>query len=186
MLLVLPATQSRAALLGVAISSAYLIFRRFEVKERLFKFLSTTVKKAACLSLVGVITLGSLGGAYLLKKDSADGRILIWKATALMIHENPVTGLGYDRFRAGYMNAQAIYFMNHPDDPSAVLATNNFYAFNELLQFMSEQGIMGLVPLILLGVLLFRTSGRIHSVWLVISKAGIISIFIFSLFSYPA
>jgi O-antigen polymerase len=84
------------------------------------------------------------------------------------------------------MNAQAAYFQNNPEDPAVVLAADNNYAFNEFLQFTAEQGVIGLWLLILLGVLIVRTNDRTNSVWLIISKAGILSVVVFGLFSYPA
>jgi O-antigen polymerase len=52
-------------------------------------------------SIIFIILAGSMAAIYSLKKDSTDGRILIWKFTALIIQEQPVFGLGFDRFRAG-------------------------------------------------------------------------------------
>jgi O-antigen polymerase len=185
-LLVLPAAQSRAGLLAVAAGSAYLLYRRYGGAEWLSLQLNTPLKKLVSVSLAVVILAGTFAGFYLIKQDSADGRMLIWKATALLIQEQPVTGLGFDRFQAGYMNAQAAYFMNHPGDPDAPLAADNRYAFNEFLQFAAEQGVIGLALLFLVGILIIRTKGQSNSIWLIISKAGILATVVFGLFSYPA
>ncbi len=185
-LLVLPAAQSRAGLLAVAAGSAYLLYRRYGGAEWLSRQLNTPLKKLVSVSLAVVILGGIFAGFYLIKQDSADGRMLIWKATVLLIQEQPVSGLGFDRFQAGYMDAQAAYFMNHPGDSAAPLAADSRYAFNELLQFAAEQGIIGLALLFLVGVLIIRTTDPPNSVWLILSKAGILSIFVFSLFSYPS
>lgn len=186
MLLVLPATQSRAAILAVAVSTAFLLLCRYNGKEQLYRFLDTHFKKITVFVLTGVIVLGGLGAGYWVKKDSADGRLLIWKVSTQMISEQPITGLGFDRYRAGYMDAQAVWFQNNPGDPSAVLAADNHYAFNELLQFTAEQGVIGLILLLILGILIVRTTDKTNSVWLIISKAGILSIGVFAFFSYPA
>lgn len=184
--LVLPASQSRAAMLAAAVSSCYLVFYWFGGKKLLFTLLNTPVKKVIAFVLAGFIMAGSMGAAYWIKKDSADGRILIWKVTVQMILEQSVTGLGFDRFRAGYMDAQAAYFQRNLDEPSAELATDNHYAFNELLQFTAEQGVIGLALLLLLGILIIRTSDKANSIWLIISKAGILSVVVFAFFSYPS
>jgi O-antigen polymerase len=99
-LLVLPATQSRAALLAAAAGSGYLVFRRYGGAEFLSGHLNTLAKKGIAFSVAAVILAGSMAAIYSLKKDSTDGRILIWKFTALIIQEQPVFGLGFDRFRA--------------------------------------------------------------------------------------
>lgn len=185
-LLVLPASQSRAAIMAVIASSAYILLCRYNGKEQLYRFLDTPFKKITAFLLVCAIIIGGLGAGYWVKKDSADGRLLIWKITAQMIKDQPLAGLGFDRFRAGYMDAQAAWFLINPDDPSAGLAADNHYAFNEFLQFTAEQGLIGLSFLLLLGILIVRTSDEANSLWLILSKAGILSVVVFAFFSYPA
>ncbi|MCC5905636.1 MAG: hypothetical protein JJU13_05495 [Balneolaceae bacterium] len=81
-LLVLPATQSRAALLAAAAGSGYLVFRRYGGAEFLSGHLNKLAKKGAVISIAAVILAGGMAAIYSLKKDSADGRILIWKASS--------------------------------------------------------------------------------------------------------
>ena len=59
----------------------------------------------------GYIALSfAFGGAYLLKKDSADGRLLIWKVAVQAIGEKPLTGYGWDYVAGAYGEAQEKYF----------------------------------------------------------------------------
>jgi tetratricopeptide (TPR) repeat protein len=88
---------------------------------------------------------------YFLKKDSADGRLLIWRCSWEMIKENPVKGLGYGQggFKAHYMNYQAKYFEAHPDSKQAMLADNVNRPFNEYLLLLVNYGLFGLLVFIL-------------------------------------
>ena len=49
-------------------------------------------------------------GVYVLKKDSADGRLLIWKISVLAMSDWPVLGVGLDHFCGTYGNTQAACF----------------------------------------------------------------------------
>lgn len=185
-LLVLPATQSRAGILAVVISTVYLLGHRYNVKRLLLAWLNTPLKKLLSLTLLVIVLVGGLAAAYWVKRDSADGRILIWQVSGQMIQSRPVTGLGFDRFKAGYMEAQADWFRDHPDTPFGELADNIKYAFNDFLHFTTEQGLIGLALLIFLGILLVRVTSKTNVAWLTISKAGVLAILVFGLFSYPA
>lgn len=101
-----------------------------------------------------VVVLLLLAGAavpilYGLKKDSSDGRLFIWKRTAELIKDHPITGVGYDAFSPHFNSYQAAYFKLQPnDEANAHIADNIGYAFNEFLQVMSETGILGLLAFI--------------------------------------
>ncbi|MGY6545610.1 MAG: O-antigen ligase family protein, partial [Cyclobacteriaceae bacterium] len=185
-LLVLPAAQSRAAWLAVLISAVFLLYHRYHWGNYLMGFIDRPVKKYIVAFLLAIVLIGLLGSMYLLKKDSADGRVLIWKASWEMIKENPWAGLGFDRFKAGYMEAQAAYFQANPKDPSIYLADDVVYTFNEGLQLLAEQGIIGLLLVFLLILFLFRIGKGKPCASLRISQAGIISIMVFGMFSYPS
>ncbi len=211
--LVLPASRSRAAWLAVLVSSSYLLIVRYKAEIRAFlnKFLNSGVKKTAVLVLSVILAGGLIAGLYHFKSGSADGRMLIWRATGKMIVERPVTGVGFDQFKTHYMDYQARYFEENPQSEAAMVAGDSNYAFNELLQQTAENGIIGLVLMIIALIIIFapqsnhplifshlRTFKREASNFIkpderndvesfaIIAKAGIISIFIFSLFSYPA
>src|SRR5690606_3735935 len=68
---------------------------------------------------------------------------------------------------------------------TAGLADNVYYAFNEPLQFATENGTVGIVILITLLLSVFTASATRNKDMLNIAKAGLLSIFVFSLFSYP-
>lgn len=191
MCVVLPASRSRAAWLAVLVSAGYL----FAVKYDLLLYIRSTfntVKKKLIL-ITSVVTILAIAGAglYYLKKDSADGRLLIWKVSSEMIKDKPVLGHGAGKFEANYMNYQANYLKPKPDVSEARQADNVMYAYNELLKITVEHGIIGL--LLALGAIcclcfvktVFRNNNTINLSFLA-AHGGFLSILIFSLFSYPS
>ncbi len=61
-------------------------------------------------------------GLIFIRKDSADGRLLIWRCSAQLIFRKPVSGYGGNGFTANYMNEQSAYFTRHPGSKYAMLA----------------------------------------------------------------
>lgn len=78
-----------------------------------------------------------------MKKDSADGRLLIWKCSWEMIKDSPVYGHGINSFRTHYMDYQAHYFEQHPDSKYSMLADNVLCPFNEYLAVLVNFGFLG-------------------------------------------
>jgi tetratricopeptide (TPR) repeat protein len=199
---VLPASQSRAAWLAVICSTVYLLILRHSVTIKIRFSNFSFIHKGLVFLLITIILFAGSIGAYFLKKDSADGRILIWKVTLNMIADNPFTGMGINGFKANYMNYQAEYFKSHPDSDEAMLAGDTNYSFNELLQQTAEHGAIGGLLIVFIFISAFLTNSikknrrniesnlqnnRLKEMkFIAISKAIILSIFIFSMFSYPA
>ena len=50
-----------------------------------------------------------------MKKDSADGRLLVWICSMNMIKDNLLLGWGIGGFEAHYMDYQASYFERNPN-----------------------------------------------------------------------
>ncbi|MDR1169588.1 MAG: O-antigen ligase family protein, partial [Prevotellaceae bacterium] len=124
-------------------------------------------------------------GLYFLKKDSADGRLLIWQCTWNMIRDKPVTGHGYGTFNARYMLYQAEYFEMHPGSKYAYLADNVLHPFNEYLLVWAEHGMIGVGGVVLLCFLLLRRYFREPSHIRFIALLGLLSPAVLSCFSYP-
>jgi O-antigen ligase len=124
-------------------------------------------------------------GLYFLKRDSADGRLLIWQTAWNMIKDKPLAGHGYGSFNAKYMLYQAEYFETHPDSRYSALADNVLHPFNEYLLVLSEHGVIGFgVPalLVLFTVCAYRRKpGRTKF----IAMLSLLSLAVFSCFSYP-
>jgi len=199
--MVLPASRSRAAWLAVIIPAIVLMLFKYPFLGWLGKHLDTSLKKAGIFLFAIVLTGGVFSGLYFYKKGSADGRTLIWRVSLNMIGDHPVTGVGFDRFKAHYMDYQARYFERDPERGEAMVAGDSNYAFNELIQQTAENGAIGLVLILSVMASVFISSSHrpdkrrglerapdIHDPdyrLLVIAKAGIIRSLFFSLFSYP-
>lgn len=136
-------------------------------------------------SLSIIIIAMIVAGLYFIKKDSADGRILIWRCTWDMIKEKPLFGHGYKSFESEYMLYQANYFERNPDSKFSLLSDNVKHPFNEYLLVVAEFGIMTIVILILLMVVVVRAYFRNRNKESFVYLLALVSISIFSCFSYP-
>lgn len=144
------------------------------------------VKLGCVLLVISVITI-SAWYLYLMRPESANGRLLVWKATLNMIADHPIVGVGAGQFSSRYMHYQASYLSTTTHSFEKILADNNIFAFNDPLRLWAEFGIPGL--LVVLGTLLSAFFGRLkvtHSWTAIIARSGLVALLVFSLFSYPA
>lgn len=137
----------------------------------------------------GVILLGILLATicclYLLKRDSADGRILIWNCSWNMIMDKPWTGFGLAGFRENYMYYQAAYFRQFPDSPFVILAGNVSRPFNEYILLLVNFGLLGFLALVTCMYGIVRLYQRNKSPLTLFSVQTLTGIAVLSLFSYP-
>lgn len=123
--------------------------------------------------------------SYFVKKDSADGRLFIWRCTWEMIKDKPFCGHGIGAFNAHYMDYQAAYFDHNPNSKFQMLADNIKHPFNEYLKIGVQYGIIGWGVLVTLGLFLVRCYKRSPSSEGYICLLSLLSIATFSFFSYP-
>jgi O-antigen polymerase len=113
---------------------------------------------------VGLLFLSAFAAYYLytLKRDSADGRLLVWKVALTMVPTHPITGLGQGGFHASVLKYQSLYFQTHPDKipTEGRLADQVAYAFNDPLQITAEQGMAGLLLFMAIIAMAIKT-GRV-------------------------
>jgi O-antigen ligase len=166
---------SRAAMIACAVVSVCFLFGRYSG----LKIAKTLKILFICAAIAGTT------GLYFLKKDSADGRLLIWQTTCNMIKDKPLTGHGYGSFNAQYMLYQATYFDANPDSKYSSLADNVLHPFNEYLLVLSEHGIAGFAILILLVLFIVRSYHRKPDRMKFIALLSLLSLAVFSCFSYP-
>lgn len=174
---------SRAAFFSFAISFFLLAMKVVRVKN--------IVRKYGAYIALAVILVGM--GTYLVKKPSADGRLLMARVCISMIKNAGVTGCGLGSFEGRYGEAQAVYFSQFLSDDSDLADIDRIpqkmrmvadcpnYAFNEYLQLGVECGpiVMALVIIIIVSGII--VSYRKDSIWCY----PMIVIATFSCFSYP-
>lgn len=158
-------------------------FAHFNGKRRLLHYFRTNRKRAFIITsivLCSVIVAGS--GAFYLKKDSANGRLFMWKITCRAITEKPWLGY-WESFPKIYGEAQEKYFAaGDYTEEEARIAGSPEYAFNEYLQITAEWGLLCLA--LFLSILILCLYGGIKG-----KKYGICGALcafsIFAMSSYP-
>jgi O-antigen polymerase len=148
---------------------------KFHYKKHIGSFL-------LCLSFLLISIFVISVTVYHLKKDSADGRLLIWRCTWEMIKHEPFTGYGVGGFSAHYMDYQAQYFKEHPDSQFAILADNIKSPFNEYLSVGVQFGILTWVLLIAAGIFLILCHRKHPTKAGYVSLLSLLSIAVFSFF----
>jgi len=162
---------SRAGMLSLTVVSVLYLCNRFRIK--------------LIFPLIACVVLAV--GLYFVKKDSADGRLLIWRVSSEMFKEKPALGYGYGGFNANYMNFQARYFEAHPDSKYARIADNVRNPFNEYVKLLVNYGFAGLVAFLTLCSFLYLSFRRIKNKTITDYAAlyALEAIAVFAFFSYP-
>ena len=141
--ILIPASLSRTAMIAAAIGTA--IAYRDELKAFLHK------NKAMCVigMLIAVLTIA--GGMYAVKKDSADGRLVMWKVAMQAAADTPLTGMGWDNVAGAYGEAQERYFgAGRGSEEEMMVADAPKYVFNEYLQVGITFGPLALLGMVVL------------------------------------
>ncbi len=186
-ILVLPATMSRGAWLAAIAGCSlvlgdYFHFRRhLDSLYRKHRMYFTIISASLLLVATGLLT-----GIYHMKKESADGRWLIWKVSSTLVFSHPATGVGFGNFPGAYGDAQAAYFSADNRSPQEELVADApETAFNEFVQITTETGIIGL--LLFLGIIFFALRATCSAG--ITRQAGVIgslvAFLVFACFSYP-
>lgn len=165
-------SYSRAGIVSLAAICTILLFQKLK-------------QKWVWKCLLSVVIALLLLSCYWMKKDSADGRLLIWQCGIDMAKDAPWTGYGTGSFEAHYMDYQASYFRQHEHDRFSMLADNVKQPFNEYLAVLLDFGIIGLLVLLTLIGTLFHCYKKKPDAEKRIALYVLISIGTFSLFSYP-
>lgn len=181
-LCVLPAGMSRSAWIAAAVSSAYIcgMHYRSEIKN----YIKHNRKMTVCFAIIGFLLAGiALGGIYQMKKDSADGRLFMWKIAMRAVCERPWTGYGWNSVPVAYGQAQEDYFAagNYTATEELVAGAPE-YVFNEYLQAAIAWGI----PALCIGLLIIGGSmyaGHKQGIYGLCS--AILSLAVFAFSSYP-
>ncbi len=173
----LVSTNSRSGIIGLVFTLALFPF-----------FLKKKLPNVKAYWITISVVLGIL--LWLLfyyKKDSTNGRLLVYKVTSKVFNDNFLSGIGLGHFSVTYNKYQADYFAsNSIDSKEALLADNTFYAFNDYLQFICETGLIGLVGLICLGYFTYlKLKSKTLSSMQKAAMGFVFCILLGSIFSYP-
>lgn len=187
LLLVLPATMSRSAWVAAIVGCAIVAGYHYHPRRQCIAFyrahpIATPVAVISILLIIGTLMIGT----YMMKKASADGRILIWKVSSTIIASHPVTGIGLGNFAGPYGKAQEAYFTAGDYTPrEELVADAPEFAFNELIQITVENGLIGLFLFIgiIISAIRYAYRSGIHKQ---AGHVGALAAFlIFASFSYP-
>lgn len=181
-LCVLPAGMSRSAWIAAAVSSIYVcgMHYRVELKNYIRQHRKNTMRFGVIAFLLGGM---ALGGIYQMKKDSADGRLFLWKIAARAVNEHPWTGSGWNSVPAAYGQAQENYFAacNYTATEELVAGAPE-YVFNEYLQVAIAWGI----PVLCIGLLILGGSMYTgHKQGIYGLCGALLSLAVFAFSSYP-
>lgn len=181
---VLPAGMSRSAWLAAGVSCLCVYAWHMDWTDK-FRLLWQQQRQRVVMVVVGGFCVLLLAGylLFVLKPDSARGRLFMWKITCRAIAEKPLTGYGIHNFAAAYGNAQETYFAAGDYEPwEERVAGSPEYAFNEYLQAAVELGIPLAVCLLVVVVLCLYRGVRKGRYGIC---GAILSLMVFSFSSYP-
>lgn len=176
-LLCIVLSESRTSLIAAVCSSLVITF--IEVPR--YRYSLSNRKIILSFFVVSIVLLTFL---YYYKRDSADGRALIWTVSLKMIAEKPMLGWGADGFSASYMPYQA-EFLSEKESGLAYLADNISHPFNEFLLICIKYGMAGFAMLACAIVFIVRICLNTNSVYRSLYLGMFLTLFIHSLFSYP-
>lgn len=183
-LLVFPATLSRTAWGAAAIGCMLIAIYETGITDKLKDLYQKYRKRAVlCIVLFCLLSGGVIYGIYQFKKDSANGRLFIWKITALAIQDASLKGVGLGGFPAAYAQSQINYFKEK--EASAIekhVAGSPEYAFNEYLRIFLEQGIAGGILFLFLTSLIIRRGIKNEQIG---AAGSFLSLSVFAIASYP-
>ncbi|GAK36679.1 O-antigen ligase family protein [Bacteroides graminisolvens] len=181
---VLPSGMSRSAWLAAAISGLWIYGMHRNWGAMLNNFWINDKRRVLWIASISFVVLFLLlSAAFYLKKDSANGRLFMWKISLLAIADKPLLGHGRGSFSATYGAFQEAYFSGGDFSlQEELVAGSPEYAFNEYLQIVVEWGIPMLLCIVL--ALAFYLWFGVKNGQLS-ACGGVISLMVFSFSSYP-
>ena len=150
--------RCRTAYIGLAVEAAVVLFFMSLSKDSRIKGFSLLknsegdnpkIHSSIGKVFLAVVTLLVVSVAavrmYQMKRDSADGRLLVWKVSASMIAEHPM-GCGYGLFPKHYNLQQAEYFHEgHGTETERRNASFVYMAYDDFLEHGVEGGVIGML-----------------------------------------
>lgn len=159
------ATWSRAAVISFMAVSLF-VFRKRYWK---YRFLLWFALVPCCMLL------------YFIKQGSADGRLLTWASSLTSWLQTPWVGVGIGGFHHACGEGIAELYSKNIDNPLFAAGNVAEYAFCDFIKVLVEQGVVGGL---LCAACLMVTLYNVYY-WSKPLFYGLLSLVIFSLFSYP-
>lgn len=183
LLLIIPVTMSRASWLSLCGGCLCILYLLHKDKLNMNLILKKYYRSVVCFSLASICLILIVGlSIYYLKKDSADGRILIWKISSNIVFKHPL-GVGIGYFSGSYGQFQATYFEQEKGtEQEEYVSGVPEYAFNQYLHICTEMGIFSFFSFLLIIYLSLKS--------LLKNKqspeiGALVTFLIFAFFSYP-
>lgn len=139
--------------------------------------------------IVGILL--TIAGGFVLneiynnKKDSTNGRLLIWRISYEMIKDAPFLGHGTEGFYKKYMLYQGEFLKKNENKEYVQLVDDNRFAFNEYLKVLVEYGIVGGVLFLISLLIILLCSIDWKSLYSGLCFLCLLAYGISSFFSYP-
>ena len=166
-------TQSRTGYICLFLYFSCFIIRVFPRWRKILILMLSFISIAFIYLIFKIKTASSLGRWFILARS--------WD----LIKENLVCGHGYNTFIQKYMLKQAEYFRENLDSQYAWFADEIKHPLNEFILTWVEFGILGTLLHIGIFIFLFIRLKKRKDTFSFTFFLSIVSIFIFSLFSYP-
>lgn len=143
--LALLSLQCRTAIVGALVTIVVVINYKYQILRKAI----VKSNRALVIFVSGVFMMVALclfNYAYHAKKESADGRKLIWKISGQMFLDKPLTGFGYGSFERNYNLYQSRFFQgNEASDNEKRNAAFVRMGYNEFIQNAVEGGFPGVI-----------------------------------------
>lgn len=148
----------RTAYIGLAVEAVVCLFMLYG--DKLPKSASHPLRLCFVTVLVVVMAVAAGHRLYSMKKDSADGRLLIWRLSAEMIVDKPL-GHGYGQFEKCYNLRQVDYFSQGGfTDAERRNADFVYMPYNDYLEHGVEGGAIGMMLLVVFYVVNVRKAWK--------------------------
>lgn len=184
---VLPLTETRGSWVASLSGLAIIIAKKYHLWTKLKSVADKKWYKLVFFSFAFVVIISVFISLYAIRPASAFGRLLIWKISLNMIFDNPIFGIGYDRFANEYNNYQADYFRHSNGTSFEIFVADNIkQCHNDYIETATELGLIGTILFILYLFITLKPVKESPNLPLIkSSQASILAISLSAFFSYP-
>ncbi len=142
---IIPATQSRTAWMGLIAGMGYLGYVRY--RHQLTEAFQRLKKGSVFFLSLLLLSVAGTYGLYLLydfKSASVHGRLRVWEMTLRYFADYPLFGVGHGQFKYEYGKIQSESIGDRINDQTVIYKADHvIYVFNDFLQLLVENGLVG-------------------------------------------